>query len=132
MPVMRWIAMHYALSRSRKSRKVGCPRQPDQWSSRAAPTDSYLRWADCYLRLRAEDLRPEDFFADERFDRAWWNLPPLFALSERPIAIACLRLVTFLPLLLFSVPFFLRRIADATRLVAASPYFFLPDFFVQP
>jgi hypothetical protein len=45
------------------------------------------------------------------------------------MAIACLRLVTFLPLPLFSVPFFLRRIADSTRLLAALPYFLPPDFF---
>jgi hypothetical protein len=90
----------------------------------------------CYLRLRAEDLRPEDlrpedFLADVRFAPPGLRgtFPPFSRASERPIAIACLRLVTFLPLLLFSVPFFLRRIADSTRLVAASPYFFLPDFF---
>jgi hypothetical protein len=41
-----------------------------------------------------------------------------------------LRLVTFLPLRpLRSVPFFLRRIADSTRLLAAFPYFLPPDFF---
>ena len=45
------------------------------------------------------------------------------------VAIACLRLVTFLPLPLFKVPFFLRRIADSTRLLAALPYFLAPDFF---
>ena len=38
-------------------------------------------------------------------------------------------LVTFLPLPLLSVPFFLRRIADSTRLLAALPYFLPPDFF---
>jgi hypothetical protein len=55
---------------------------------------------------------------------------PFSRASESPIAIACLRLVTFLPLRpLFSVPFFLRRIADSTRLLAALPYFLPPDFF---
>ena len=39
------------------------------------------------------------------------------------MAIACLRLVTFLPDPLFSVPFFFRRIADSTVLDAAFPYF---------
>src|SRR5258706_10584211 len=50
---------------------------------------------------------------------------PFLRASESPIAIACFRLVTLppLPLLpLLSVPFFLRRIALSTRLLAACPY----------
>ena len=43
------------------------------------------------------------------------TLPPFSLASLRPIAIACLRLVTFRPELLLSVPFLRRRIADATR-----------------
>ena len=39
------------------------------------------------------------------------------------MAIACLRLVTFRPDPLFSVPFFFRRIADSTVLDAPLPYF---------
>jgi hypothetical protein len=39
------------------------------------------------------------------------------------MAIACLRLVTFRPDPLFSVPFFFRRMADSTFLEADSPYF---------
>ncbi|HVE34731.1 MAG TPA: hypothetical protein VNC18_14280 [Gemmatimonadaceae bacterium] len=61
--------------------------------------------------------------------------------SDKPIAIACLRLFTlppFPPRPLFSVPRFRRRIALSTRLLAAFPYF-LPldlrrplDFFLPP
>jgi hypothetical protein len=50
------------------------------------------------------------------------TLAPFFRASLRPIAIACFRLRTFRPDPLFSVPFFLRRIADSTRLPAAFPY----------
>ncbi len=72
-----------------------------------------------------EDLRPEDFLpADLR-----GTLPPFARASDKPIAIACFLLVTFLPLPDFSVPFFLRRIVDATRLLAAFPYFLPPDDF---
>jgi len=55
---------------------------------------------------------------------------PFFLASDSPIAIACLRLVTFRPLPDLSVPFFFRRIALSTRFEAALPYF-LPreDFF---
>jgi hypothetical protein len=48
---------------------------------------------------------------------------PFFRASERPMAIACFRLFTVLPLPDFRVPFFLRRIALATRFDAAFPYF---------
>jgi hypothetical protein len=49
---------------------------------------------------------------------------PFFRASDRPIAIACFRLFTVLPLLPdLSVPFFLRRIALSTRFEAALPYF---------
>jgi hypothetical protein len=50
------------------------------------------------------------------------TLPPFLRASLRPIAIACLRLFTFLPEPLLSVPFFFRCIADFTRLRAALPY----------
>jgi hypothetical protein len=46
------------------------------------------------------------------------------------MAIACFRLLTVFPLLPdLSVPFFLRRIALATRLDAALPYLRLPEDF---
>jgi hypothetical protein len=50
---------------------------------------------------------------------------PFARASERPIAMACLRLFTvppFPPGPLFSVPFFFRRIALSTRFDAAFPY----------
>ena len=43
---------------------------------------------------------------------------------------ACLRLFTVLPLPDFSVPFLRRRIALATRLDAAFPYFRAPEDFL--
>ncbi len=54
---------------------------------------------------------------------------PLDRASDRPIAIACSRLFTFLPLPDLSVPFFRRRIALSTSLLALSEYFRLEDFF---
>jgi hypothetical protein len=48
---------------------------------------------------------------------------PFSRASLKPIAIACLRLVTLRPDPLLSVPFFLRRTADATRFDADFPYF---------
>jgi hypothetical protein len=48
---------------------------------------------------------------------------PFLRASLSPIAIACFRLFTLRPEPLFSVPFFLRCIADLTRLPAALPYF---------
>src|SRR3954470_3685442 len=57
---------------------------------------------------------------------------PFLRASERPMAIACLRLFTvppLPPLPLLSVPFFRRCIALFTRLLAALPYFRPPDFF---
>jgi hypothetical protein len=56
---------------------------------------------------------------------------PFFRASESPIAMACLRLLTFPPLPPFpdfSVPFFRRRIALLTVFPAALPYF-LPELF---
>ena len=50
------------------------------------------------------------------------TLPPLLRASLRPMAIACLRLVTLRPELLSRLPFFRRRIADATRFEADFPY----------
>src|SRR5688572_14972227 len=47
---------------------------------------------------------------------------PFSRASLSAIAIACLRLVTFRPEPLFSVPFFLRRIVDSTFFEAALPY----------
>jgi hypothetical protein len=83
------------------------------------PTDGYFE------DFRRDDFLPEDFLG---------TLAPFFLASDSPIAIACLRLVTLPPLPPFpdlSVPFFRRRIADSTRLLAALPYFRLPDDFFR-
>jgi hypothetical protein len=69
-----------------------------------------------------EDFRPPvDFLLLEDFRGTF---APFLRASESPMAIACLRLVTFLPLRPdLSVPFFLRFIALSTRFEAALPYF---------
>jgi hypothetical protein len=59
---------------------------------------------------------------------------PFFRASERPIAIACLRLVTFLPLRpLFNLPCVISCISVFTCFAADDPYlradFFAADFF---
>ena len=84
--------------------------------------------------FRDELLRDEPFLAELFLG----TFAPFFRASDNPIAIACLRLFTVPPLPpgpLFSVPFFLRRIALPTLLLAARPYFrlpdFLPDFFLD-
>jgi len=75
----------------------------------------------------------ERFLPPELFlpPRLRGTLAPFFLASESPIAIACLRLFTVLPLLPdLSVPFLRRRIALSTRFDAALPYFLPPeDFF---
>lgn len=48
---------------------------------------------------------------------------PFCLASLSPIAMACFRLVTFRPELLFNVPFLRRCMADFTVLDAALPYF---------
>jgi hypothetical protein len=70
--------------------------------------------------FRVDFLAPDDFFDDERFRGTF---APFSRASERPIAIACLRLLTFRPLPpLFSVPDFRLCIARLTLLLAALPY----------
>ena len=67
-----------------------------------------------------EDFLEEDFF-DDFFDG---TLPPSRRASDNPIAIACFRLVTFLPEPpLFSVPRFRSCIAFSTLSCAFFPYF---------
>jgi hypothetical protein len=57
-------------------------------------------------------------------------LAPFFRASDKPIAIACLRLFTVRPLPDLSVPFLRRRIALSTRFDAALPYLrLLPEDF---
>jgi hypothetical protein len=74
----------------------------------------------------AEDLLAADFFAEDRLadDFLAGTLPPARRASDNPIAIACLRLVTFLPVLpLRSVPSFLSCITFSTFSDAFLPYF---------
>jgi hypothetical protein len=64
-----------------------------------------------------------DVFRDDfRDDFRAGTLAPFSRASLSPMAIACFRLVTFRPEPLFNVPFFFRRIADSTRLLAPLPY----------
>src|ERR1700730_3555289 len=82
------------------------------------PNGQLCQWLDGFLLTELRALRFRGTFA------------PFFRASDRPIAIACFRLFTVLPLLPdLSVPFFLRRIALSTRLEAALPYFRLPEGF---
>src|SRR5262245_45788339 len=60
------------------------------------------------------------FFRD---DRRAGTLAPLSRASLKPMAIACLRLVTRRPEPLLRLPFLRRRIADSTFLDADLPYF---------
>jgi hypothetical protein len=79
----------------------------------------FLRVADVLRELDA------DFFADFFFEDFFFGtfLPSLRA-SERPMAMACFRLLTFLPLLpLFSVPFLRFFIVRATFFEAPLEYF---------
>jgi hypothetical protein len=55
-------------------------------------------------------------------DRLRGTFAPLLRASLKPIAMACLRLVTRRPELLFNVPRFRRCIADLTRRPALLPY----------
>jgi hypothetical protein len=60
--------------------------------------------------LNSQEQATYDFFLATFF--------PFLRASDRPIAIACFLLFTFLPLPLFNVPFFRFRIADLTSLEA--------------
>src|ERR1017187_6246116 len=53
---------------------------------------------------------------------------PAFLALERPMAMACFLLVTFLPLPDLSVPFFISFISVSTLLPAAGEYFRVDDF----
>jgi hypothetical protein len=88
------------------------------------------------LRSHYQDLLwppPEDFrrppldFLREAFRAG--TFPPLCRASLRPMAIACFRLLTRLPELLFSVPFLRRCIADFTRFCADLPYLAIEPLF---
>jgi hypothetical protein len=72
----------------------------------------------------------DELFFDEDF---LGTFAPSLRASERPIAMACLRLVTFLPLRpLFSVPRFISCISSRTFSPALGLYFLpLDDFFAE-
>src|SRR5204862_6606900 len=98
---------------ARHARSSGLIRRCQRRSSRAQRLDRFL-----------PPFRPV---------RLRGTLAPFFRASERPIAIACLRLVTlppFPPRPDFSVPFFRRRIALSTRFDAADPYLLRPEDFL--
>ncbi|HVT99262.1 MAG TPA: hypothetical protein VHE33_17300 [Acidobacteriaceae bacterium] len=74
----------------------------------------------------------DDFLALLFFDADFFfgTFAPALRASDNPIAIACLRLVTFLPLRpLLSLPVFFSRITRATFFCAFGPYFLPDDFF---
>jgi hypothetical protein len=78
------------------------------------------------LREVEDFFDPVDFFEDDFFDADFLagTLPPSARASERPIAIACLRLLTVLPEPpLFNVPRFRSCIAFSTLSCAFCPYF---------
>jgi hypothetical protein len=81
-----------------------------------------LRLVDRLLELRLDDrldFRRDELFRDDLRDGTF---APFLRASLRPMATACLRLFTFLPEPLFSVPRFRRRIADSTLSDAFRPY----------
>jgi hypothetical protein len=74
-------------------------------------------------RFLEDDRRGEELPELRPLVRLRGTFAPFLRASDSPIAIACLRLVTFLPLRpLLSEPRFLLRIADSTDLLAWRPY----------
>jgi len=85
--------------------------------------DEELRFFDDVLRFD-DDLRELDDLRLLEADFFFGTLPPARRASDNPIAIACLRLFTFLPERpLFSVPRLRSCIARFTLLRALLPYF---------
>jgi hypothetical protein len=69
---------------------------------------------------------------DQDFDDFFGTLAPDLRASDRPMAMACFRLVTFLPLRPdFSVPFFLALISRSTDFDAFGLYFLPLDFLAE-
>jgi hypothetical protein len=106
------------------------------------PVDGTLSFDQLLMRIERQD--PGGPFANI-LDRLSWEPPdhaaflpgtfaPFFRASERPMAIACLRLLTVPPLPPlpdFKLPCFFLRIALATLLPAALPYFRPPELFPE-
>jgi hypothetical protein len=125
-------------------KKIASPREPANWY-RLVSNENYLElffFAD-FLRavflpvlflpelfflvadFRGDDFFEADFFLPAFFLAAFFDgtFCPFSRASDNPIAIACLRLLTFLPLRpLVSVPFFFRRMALSTVLFAFFEY----------
>lgn len=88
------------------------------------PSLAQRRRDDFFALLFFDEL----FFADDFF---FGTFAPALRASDSPIAIACLRLVTFFPLRpLFSVPLFFSRMTRATFFCAFELYFLPPDDFL--
>src|SRR5262249_43556319 len=91
---------------------------PRGWACRSGCVDGLA-----LLVPDAGGVIQEAFFLEEAFF-FFGTLAPLSRASDNPIAIACLRLLTVLPLRpLFSVPFFFRLMALSTLLDAFLEYF---------
>jgi hypothetical protein len=72
-----------------------------------------------------------DFFFAADFFFAGGTFAPALRASDKPIAMACLRLVTFFLLRpLFSLPFFMARISRSTAFPALGLYLRPLDFFL--
>src|SRR5688572_14106991 len=85
-----------------------------------------LRREDFFLEDFRADFLAGDFFAD--FLRG--TLPPASRASDRPMAMACFRLLTFRPEPpLLSLPSFISCMARPTFSDALRPYFFFAFFF---
>ena len=96
--------------------------------------DDFFRDEDFFLEddffLDEDFFRPPDDFFDE--ERLRGTFAPFSRASERPMAIACFRLVTFRPLRpLLSVPDFRLCIARLTLLPADLPYLRPPELFFR-
>ena len=76
------------------------------------------------FRDELDDFREPELFFDDEADAFFGTLPPALRASDKPMAIACFLLVTFLPEPpLFSVPRLRSCIAFSTFSDAFLPYF---------
>jgi hypothetical protein len=87
----------------------------------------YFFFEDFRVVFFDEDFFDEDFFEDDFFEDFFddffaGTLPPSRLASESPMAMACLRLFTFLPEPLFSVPRFISCMFSSTLSEAFLPY----------
>jgi hypothetical protein len=73
-----------------------------------------IRVYDLFFFFPVERFRPP-FFPDEERELFFGTFAPFSRASESPIAIACLRLFTFFPEPLLSVPRFFLRMALSTE-----------------